>query len=229
MPRATIHLESNQVLHHFSEDLVWSCRHHARIAETALNSYEVYVANMACIFSAASFLEARLNELTAQCAGPLANPRRLSKELWQTIHDMRKSLSHVQKWDLIASGAGGTVWSNDREPFQSYDLLVSLRNEMVHYKGEFGDDIDPPIKKIRSLQKRLNIPLEALRKEAPNTSWFASLLYSPRLGRWSSDLVDDFDMRFDHLIAGEPFTDEKRNLYALRALGTNPFRDAEPA
>lgn len=226
MPRATVHLESNLALHHFSDDLVWSCRHHARIAETAQIPYEVYVSNMACVFSAASFLEARLNELTAQCTGPLAKPRRLTPELWQTMHDMRKSLSHVQKWDLIASAAGGTVWRSDKDPFQSYDLLVSFRNEMVHYKGEFGDGIDPPIKKIRSLQKRLKVPVEALHKEAPRTSWFASLLYSPRLGRWTSELVDDFDMRFDHLLAGEPFSDEKRSLYELRALGTNPFRDA---
>lgn len=220
MPSATIHLESNLALQHFSEDLVWSCRHHAEIAATDQNPYVVYVTNMACVFSAASFLEARLNELTAQCTGPLANPRKLSPELWQTIHDMRKSLSHVQKWNLIASAAGGTVWSNDKEPFQSYDLLVSFRNEMVHYKGEFGNGIDPPIKKIRSLQKRLKVPIEA----APRTSWFASLLYSPLLGRWASELVDDFDLRFDNLLAGEPLSDEQKDRYALRAFGTNPFR-----
>ena len=81
------------------------------------------------------------------------------------------------------------------------------------------------MKKLKSLQKRLQVPLDELKSGNTNISWIASLLYSPKLGSWVSEVVDDLDMRFEHLLFGVPFSAADKGAYLMRRGSFNPFRD----
>lgn len=215
--RITKDLETGKTLYHFSDDLRLGCRYHASLAAALDSGFDTTIASISAILMAASFVEARLNELSAQMVDgkPIA-----PAAFWRVIHERRKDIKFKDKWNLVASVSGGCEWDASREPFHSYDLIVTLRNELVHYKGEYGDGEDPPAKAIRSLIARFNDgdvmaePFDILGEH-----WIVRLLSAPGLAGWVADTVDEFDKRFDHLLAGREFTDQDRIHWELLNTG----------
>ena len=89
------------------------------------------------VVNAATALEAFLNE---QMAYPIAsNPQE-----WKGPLNAAERLTSVEdKWLLVSRLLFGRTFDSGREPFQSFRLLVKLRNELVHYKPAFqtGDNM----------------------------------------------------------------------------------------
>jgi hypothetical protein len=204
-------------LHVFSSDLVWGCRYHATQAKQSQDTYRTFTANLSCILFAGSFLEARLNELSAEMVELEPKEPNAPLAFWRVFHNLRKNLGVKEKWDLIASVSNGKLWDSSCEPFQSYDLIFSLRNELVHYKGEYATVSEPPVKKINDLLQRFNVSGFAIvGLDIPiDPGWISRLLSSSELGSWISTTVDELDMKFDHYLTGTEFTEQDRTIYQL--------------
>ena len=118
-------------MHMFSADLISGCRMFAEMATKAKSVNEVRYYNTACIFFANSSIEAKINEwvsITQACF------KEEPKSFCHSLAPLVKKLKLSEKWDLIASNGNGTLWDKGKEPFQSYEVISSLRNELVHYK-----------------------------------------------------------------------------------------------
>jgi len=168
-------------MHIFSSDLMRSCQDFAEKARNAHTDKEVRAYNTACVFFATSTIEAKINEwisIAQICFKDEPN------SFWHALAPLVKKLRIEEKWNLIATHQNGTLWDNDKEPFQSFNLIVSLRNELVHYKGQFLPKNTPPIKKIKGLMNLLGVESRASFIEDDCSAWVYDLLNSRGLGRW---------------------------------------------
>jgi hypothetical protein len=208
MPKISTFLnDDKKSLHLFSSDLVWGCRHHAMLAGQSQDTYRTFTANLSCILFAGSFLEAKLNELSAEMVESETEQRpKAPLAFWKVLHSLRKSLGIMEKWNLLASVSNGKLWDSSSDPFQSYDLILSLRNELVHYKGEYSTVCEPPVNKINALVQRFKVPeFTVAGLGIPiEPGWITRLLSSKELGGWISATVDDFDMKFRSLTTFSP-------------------------
>ena len=140
----------------------------------------------------------------------------IQSTFWQYLEKMQKNLSFKEKWDLIASIVGGIQWNSGTDPFQSYDVLLSLRNELVHFKGSFSDTDTAPTKKITSLLDRFkgesNWKLDAMGV----SPWVHMLLTAKELGEWIAQLVLDFDVRMMEFLTGKSITEEEKQKILLK-------------
>ena len=107
-----------------------------------------------------------------------------SDTVWTEIQNSQMRSSLQEKWDRIATECGGAFWDSGREPFQSYELVVALRNELTHYKGTMFGKNDAPNKRIAHIMRALDVKSEARFTEDDCSSWVSDLLESRDLGRW---------------------------------------------
>ena len=223
MPNITKNLINGKSLYHYSNDIVWSCRHYASLTKKEEHPYSIYIYNNSCVFMAGSFLEAKLNELTAQVFdnGPGNTDRECG--ILKIIHDERKSLSLKSKWNLISSTLGGQIWDSSKDPFQSFDLIISLRNELVHYKPEYEEVSKPSVKKINDLVACFKSKGFVSIIEPEKEYWVTTLLSSAELSSWISSIVCEFDMKFDFFLTGKEFTKMDETIYKVTQASANPW------
>ena len=141
-------------MHMFSSDLIKGCNSFAEKAKAASKNEEVRFFNTACIFFATSAIEAKVNEwisVSQQCF------KDEPKAFWHALAPLAKKLKIDEKWNLIASSENGILWDNSREPFQSFELITLLRNELGHFKGQFLPKDAPTKKKIKGLMNKLGV------------------------------------------------------------------------
>ena len=105
------------------------------------------------------------------------------------------------------------------EPYQSIDLLVSLRNALAHYKphepGDTGADV---AKRLRKMVDGIRSKITVVRENRQNiTAWYPNKMLGAGCAAWACDsaiafardwhdrmgLQYDFDTRY--LIPSEPF------------------------
>lgn len=167
-------------MHQYSDDLYNGCQHFSHLAELFDNEFDIRMANTSCILFGVSAIEAKLNEWISISA-------ELSKtnlSVWADIRDNHNKLPLQEKWNLIVERIGGTSWGSGKEPFQSYGLVVRLRNELVHYKGELLGKDEAPNKRITHIMKTLGIATESSFTDDDCSSWAHDLLNSKQLGSW---------------------------------------------
>ncbi len=111
--------------------------------------------NIACALLGGPFLEASPKR-TDRRDGALPGRRlKPSRKFWRVLFDEQKSMPMQQKWDLIASvNRRGKRWDRAVEPLQSHELLLTLRNELAHYKGSVASISAPPVNKLKALMTR---------------------------------------------------------------------------
>jgi len=152
------------------------------LAEDAKDDHSVLLFNTSCILFAAGAIEARVNEWIS--IGTIIEDAEVPTAFWVEMQKSQKSLSIVQKWNLIAAICGGKCWDGGIEPFQSFGTIATLRNELVHFKGQlFGKDEAPNLR-IADLMKQLGIRSDATFVEDDVSSWVADLLNHRKLGVW---------------------------------------------
>lgn len=216
MPWISKNLLTGESLFFFSTELVWACRFHAKNAKETSSVIALRASNIAAIFAAGSYIEARLNEISAMTQNIGSEER--TKDFWKHLHKTRKDRSFIDKWNLISSLHSGIQWEPSREPFQSYDLITSLRNELIHYKGEFGDGNNPPTNKLKGLAKKLHLNQTQDEKTSTTGFWVDSFLSSKKLAPWIETVVTEFDMKIEHMLSGKEFTDQEKTFYQLRQI-----------
>lgn len=207
----------------FSNDLFWGCKYYAEKAKKASKPFEIIASNTACVFYAGSFLEAKVNEFIALTASSMDKDIKPTSEFWQVLLELQKDMKLKDKWNLIASIKPGRQWEGAVEPFQSYVLLLTLRNELVHYKGRFSKDDDLPVKKLKALTQRFK-GLKDIKMQAMGVScWVHELLTAPDLGCWIADIIDDLDINFEVYLFNQKLTDEERERRKLKRISNVPL------
>ncbi len=184
-------------MYRFSTDFVQGCKYLSGKVQAARNDDEVRTLNTACIFFAISAIEAKVNEwisISQQCF--IDEP----KSFWHSLAPLVKTLPLEKKWNLIASHENGVLWDKSREPFQSFDLIISLRNELIHYKGQFLPKDTPPTKKIKGLMDKFGVKSKSTFVEDDCSSLVYDLLNSRELGSWVASRISDFESKLMKLL-----------------------------
>ena len=79
------------------------------------------------------------------------------------------------------------VWDNSKEPFQSFNIIQTIRNEIIHYKGDFKETGKLPIKKLKPLFDILRL------NSASEKSWPRELFRCREFGTWVYDKVEQMN------------------------------------
>lgn len=178
-------------MHPFSEDLTKGCQFFAQLAQTSTQAEEIRYANTACIFIAVSAIEAKVNEWIS-ISQMLGGEGKIPGNFWKSLVSLQRNLRFEDKWNLIASLHNGKLWDRGQDPFQSFDVIVSLRNELIHYKGQFLGRDETPNKKIKDLMRRFGVKSHATFIEDEVSTWVEDLLKVKELGGWICSKTKSF-------------------------------------
>ena len=184
----------------FSADFLHGCKKFSELASSTDNKQEIRIFNSSSIINATCFLEAKINEeisIGVLCYG--FEPDSPESKEWSTIQNLQKKLTVQEKWDLVSLRTNGILWDKSREPFQAFEIILSLRNELVHFKGEFLGKDEAPNKKIAGLMKSLGVSSSALWTEDDCSSWVADLLNSKELSAWVNKSIANFEKSYHDL------------------------------
>lgn len=163
--------------------------------------------NSSCVFFAVAFLEAKLNETITGISEYGSSAGNIPSKIWQILKLNEKKLSLIDKWNFLASAYGGKTWEKGENPFQSFEAIRVLRNELVHYKGERQSTGKTP-------KFSLNFLLEEFSGEDTQDSyeefwqilssgrkdWLTQILSSKDFGNWIAKKTLPFDIKFEQLI-----------------------------
>jgi len=174
----------------FSHDLLDGCIMFAELAKKAQSENKIRCYNTACIFFATSSIEAKINEWISIAQACYKDE---PKSFCHSLAPLVKKLTLSEKWNLIAANENGTLWDKSKEPFQSYELIISLRNELTHYKGQFLEKGGAPNRKIKDLMNRFGIKGKSKFVEDDTYSWVHDLLSCRELGKWIASRIIKFD------------------------------------
>lgn len=193
----------------FSEDLLSGVRFFAFQTEETEESQKRIFYNTSTVFYAGSYLECLLNELVCDVSNSDSKEIKPNVEFWKVLENQKKSLGFKQKWDLICSIYGGKQWDSSIEPFQSYDVIITLRNELVHYKGKYLSKNEIPYRRIESLLQQFKGDKSLIFEALDVSSWVHELLTSKEIGRWVCDVVMEFDLKHREFLTGKKMTEEE--------------------
>lgn len=188
-------------MHPFSIEFLAGCRKFSDLAEETGDGQEVMIYATSCIVNAACFLEAKLNEEVA-IARICFDEGSDVRKCWDEIKEGERRLSVPQKWNLVAALTGGCRWDSGIDPFQSFETISSLRNELVHFKGDLLGKDEAPSRKIAGLMRQLGIKSKATWIEDDCSSWITDLLSEKPVVRWVSEKITSFDQQYYALMHG---------------------------
>lgn len=138
---------------YFSSYHFWAAEHFAELATNLENApgkiprfdiqHRAYVTS--AILSIVAFLEATINELYKDVAD--AHPsyissidtesRRLIQAFWQLTEERNRSpFSILDKYQMVLTFCRKEQFLTGASPYQDTDLVIKLRNELMHYKPE---------------------------------------------------------------------------------------------
>ncbi len=196
-------------LYLFSEDLLSGICFFAYHAEKTKDPQERIYFNTSTVFYAGSYLECLLNEIICTVSNSDSEGVIPSVEFWKVLENQKKSLGFKEKWDLICSVDGGTQWDPAIEPFQSYDVITTLRNELVHYKGNYLGKDEIPYKRIKNLLQKFKGEKDPHFEALDVSSWVHELLTAKEIGKWICDAIMEFDLKKDELLSSKKMTKEE--------------------
>jgi hypothetical protein len=201
----------------FSEDLLSGVRFFGHLADKCDGQQKRMHFNTSCVFFAGSYLESSINELIASVASIESEGTKPSMQFWKTLDLAQKDMPFKKKWDLIAS-IYNQCWDSSKEPYSYYDDIITIRNELVHFKGNFLENDEVPVRRLKSLTQRFkgesNWKLDAL--EA--SFWVHNLLTSKDMGPWIVRTLLEFDLRRDELLTGVPLTEEQIAMHKMKRM-----------
>ena len=193
----------------FSDSLLQGCKYFLSLITKTTKDKEIIFINAACIFFAAGVIEAKINEWISlrsfifdRTTDSDIGDNVIPPEFWKTLEQPQKNLKLEDKWNLIASVCSGTLWDNGKEPFQSYNTILSVRNHLIHYKGQFLGKNKTPVKKIEDLMKKIGVSSSATFVEDDASTWIDDLLGEPKLGHWVYEKTCDFESGLLKLLFG---------------------------
>lgn len=132
---------------------------------------------IACIVMCQAALEAFLNESVERVRSVDASKPANERE-WGMIVEALSGASLEMRWLVYPRLRWGRTFDRSCEPFQSFHLLVNLRNELAHYDPTAAEHAAFPNGKIRSLDSRFDFI------GPKNSSWTIRVL-NAACARWA--------------------------------------------
>lgn len=151
------------------------------------------------VILAVAALEASINELFLESvdrnqtslAGVALDRLQLMATLWEEVD----AFSMLNKYDIALVSCGKDPFAKGTEPYQSAKGVVDLRNALVHFKPEWGDELDRHSRLEQQLATRF--PACALASQATGTMvWFPHKCLGAGCASWCIDSVVKFVSEF---------------------------------
>lgn len=154
---------------------------------------------LGAIISAVGYLEAAINELYLEAfdRNPntfgKADPQlpRLMEEFWPEV----EVHSILTKYQTALALARVPAYEKDKEPYQSVQALIHLRNALVHYKPEWDTDLE----EHRKLEARLMGKFAPSTLSAPTQTFIPHKVLGHGCAEWavrtSTTFLKDFMKR----------------------------------
>ncbi len=150
-------------------------------AETALTENDfndrinISQKNMAALIFGYTSIEAFINEVISisEVSNKLSKP----KEYFDSIIELGKKLSIKDKYNLLAILLDVELWDSSSEPFQSFEIIQTIRNEVIHHKGNWHEHGGIPIKKLKPVFDKFKL-------KSLSTSWQSELFLCNDFGAW---------------------------------------------
>jgi hypothetical protein len=199
--------------------LLWltACQARDRALFASRDSAQVWPSDtIVCIVLAAATTEAFINELTDLVAlqrdaayrrtNPISVPLRAFADALQEIEEARGSLT--LKYLIASQTLSGCTFDKGCNPYQDFDTLVKLRNDLMHLKprdafvepedgGPFR--VQPP-RYIKSLQQR---GLGHIPPAGVSISW-VNILQTAQMAVWACDTALNIILAVLSLIPDAP-------------------------
>lgn len=169
------------------------------------------------IISCVSFLEANINEIFCDALDKEHNERlnplpqesiRLMRGLWNYI----EKENPLDKYQIALEAAGKEKLDKGSEPYQSVDLLIKLRNELVHYKTKtVSSSSFEPTEKSK-IEKRLSGKfIENLFYKFTGNPYFPNKCLGYGCAKWAFNSVVSFTDTFYSKMGIKPYYDHVRD------------------
>jgi len=98
---------------------------------------EILAYSMACIFSAVASVEAYINEFFIDHDKYLVG---VSESLIQKLWEIYEKKSILEKYELATLLKNDSRFDSSSTEFQNINILIKLRNALVHFKPEWEDE-----------------------------------------------------------------------------------------
>lgn len=146
------------------------------------------------VMSATTFLDAVVNEVLQDasdnadeyCKQLPAGVRARLATLWEQS-DRGKRFSTLERYAMALSMSDKESMPKGSAPTQEAQLVVQLRNWIVHYRPE-----DQPDGQVPKLGEQLRNRFESNRIMDPNNQWFPDRALSAGCARWAVDAIKAF-------------------------------------
>lgn len=216
MPEPTPRLSFtvNSIRQYWSLSHLWAARNAARrcseieasiSTQTIVNREHICLAITAIVFAAA-FMEAQVNELVLSIADPPpGNP-----EVWiagipssatpalEAIWNQERRLGIRRKYQDSLVAVRKTKFDENSEPFESFDLLIGLRDRFVHYKPHTQYlDGKPPAAQRAAVKERQDFENALKARIVENAQpferpWFPAKAIGAGCANWACDTSVEF-------------------------------------
>ncbi len=147
--------------------------------DLCLDERDIKIYNMALLVNCVAYVESLVNQNIE------LNIKSYSEA---EIKKYKRCSKISEKWNLIKTHANSeNLWNKGDAIFSDFDALLSLRNEVLHYKCDFLDSAEVPSKNIKRIMCEIcdespfgNKPFHTLMFE----SWCEHLLKHKKLASW---------------------------------------------
>ncbi len=116
---------------------------------------EIIEYNTVCVILTIAFAESYINEIINSAND--WNKIKFNSEFISNLNKIEKSLSIIDKYDIIAIELEMSKFNRNIEPYTSLNNLTKLRNEIIHYKGLYTQTNKGVSKSTTSLMQKFKI------------------------------------------------------------------------
>ncbi|MEH2546811.1 hypothetical protein V1283_003456 [Bradyrhizobium sp. AZCC 2262] len=164
-------------------------------------SEELRSEHVACVVGsltqATAAIEAEISEITIHGPGHHLGSNGTDVAAREFLRPLAETIDgepSLRRYDLVLHLLRKPAFDRGANPYQDAALLVRLRNELIHYKSKWGDEMD---------EQRLFAQLERLQFEKPvfahpSSNFFPHKCLSPSLASWSVLTGVEFINAFYH-------------------------------
>jgi hypothetical protein len=114
---------------------------------------------------------------------------------WEAaISELQRANFH-EKWALAAIILGEKSFEKSAEPYQSFSLLCTLRNALIHYDPQFLPITEFPTKRLGSLETKFPFSY-------PGRTLWTNQVLNLECARWACRTVREMIGKFHNLVGG---------------------------
>ena len=136
--------------------------------------FTIHQKNLTSILFSVNCVEAKINELISVYE---IDDRTSLHDKIKVIIEIEKKVNIIEKFNLVCALLNKEGWESSKEPYQSFELIQTLRNEIVHFKGKYEENGTYP-KKLRNLFQKIDCSV------SEEDIWLKCVLGNKNIAQW---------------------------------------------